>query len=68
MYIDVCRECEGLRDPPSFDVFVNQSFTVKKTMTSSLYFELTDKIRIVSTGEEDIEDLTSDDDDDSDGI
>ena len=72
IYIDTCRECEGLRDPPSFDVFVNQSFTVKKTKNSSLYFELSDKVRIASSGEEEYEEglphIHSDDDDDSDGI
>ena len=72
IYIDTCRECEGLRDPPSFDVFVNQSFTVKKTKTSCLYFELTDKVRIASSGEDVYEEgfpnIHSDDDDDSDGI
>ena len=59
-YIDVCRECEGLRDPPPFDVFVNQSFTVKKL--SPLYFELTDKVRIVS----DEDDFSSSDNDSTD--
>ena len=65
-YIDVCRECEGSRDPPPFDVFVNQSFTVKKV--SPLYFEFTDKIRIVgaSFSIADEDDLSSSDNDSSD--
>ena len=68
MYIDVCRKCEGLRDPPSFDVFVNQSFTVMKRHTSSLYFELADKVRIVSSGEENETVFFAEDVEDSDRI
>ena len=73
-YIDVCRECEGLRDPPPFSVFDNQSFTVKKTTYSSLYFEMSDTIRIVRSGASlsDEEDFSSSDndlsDDDPDGM